>query len=273
VAFTPFGDAPPVATPYGTPSTAFLPELPRRSRKRWVVMGTIVAVVIVVVIIVLAGVLHSAVQPAGATYGTPLLYSQVTGPAALAQGTMKDGPWAPVDVLGLSTGASGVSVPGSQGVGGCTSVWTNSSTFVVPATPSNATAGQVSTWIVASQNATGAVLLTLVSSVNHGIVAANVVLMTGTCTATFREFGAIPGSVIDSSTAVSEANAGGGSSFLAQYSAPTKLLGILGPYWTILYSTCSYYSPSGSGNEFEDFLYAVNGTTFDDAGTTAVNCA
>ncbi len=246
---------------------------PRRSRRRWVVVATVAAVVIVVVIIVAAVVLHPAAQSAGTTYGTPLLYSQVAGPAASEQSTMKDGPWTPVDVLGVSTGASGVSVPDSQGLTGCTSIWTNSSNFIVPATPSGAAAGAVSTWIVASENSTGAVLLTLVSSITHGIVAANVVLMAGSCTSTFEELGTIPGSVIDSSTAVSEADAGGGSSFLAQYLGDDRadrdsrpvlddpLLDMLGP------------TPSGSGNQFEDLLYASNGTTFADLGTTAASCA
>jgi len=239
-----------------------------------VVAAAVVAVVIVVAIIVIAGVLHPVAQSTVTTYGTPLLYSQAAGPAESAQATMEDGPWTAVAVLGISTGTSVLSGSASQGLGsGCTPIWSNSSSFVVPATPSNATAGKVSSWIVASQNGTGAVLLTFVSSLTGGVVAANVILMTGSCTSTFREFGVIPGSVIDSSTAVAKANAAGGSSFLAHYSATTEMIGILGPYWEILYSTCSFYAPSGSGTQFADVLYAGNGTTFGDEGTTGVSCA
>lgn len=221
-------------------------------------MVAVVVAAIVVVAVLVPAHLSPSVAPSQGVTGTPMLYSQMTGPAATAQASRPGGPWTPEAALGLGLG-QGFSGTGGL-VDGCTELWENSSTITIPATPSNATAGKLSAWLLASVNGSGDVLLTIVTEVSGPIAASNGVVLQGSCTSAYTKLGAIPSSVVDSSVVATDAESLGGSLFLSTHSGVTTLVGVLGTYWEVEYTTCSLLDPSGTGALFGALFYATNGT-------------
>jgi len=232
----------------------------------------VVAVVAVVVVILalLALHLHGTTNSVASVAGEPILYSQAVGPAKAAQGKMSGGPWTIDAVVGF--GISQSSSGGGGLVNGCTTLWENTSIFLLPATPSNASAGEVSAWFLVSSNPSGDALMTFVSDLSGSIVASNGVELQGSCTSTFTELGAVPTSVVDSSTVAQSAAGLGALSFLSNHPGASTMLGLLGPYWMVELTTCSLPNPSGSGTEFAALFYASNGTLFLNGGVSQVPC-
>jgi len=263
------GPPPPLAPPSGY-SYAPPPEPPPR-RKRGVLLAVVAVVVVVVVIAAAwATLARSSSHWTPAITGKPMLYSQAITPAHATQATEAGSPWTVYAVfgLGMSQSASG----GGGLINGCSTVWENSSTFTLPATPSNATGGQVAGWIVLSGDAAGNMLMTFVNDLSGTIVASNAIVFSGSCTSTFKEFGAATTSPVDSSTVVASAGSHGGSNFLSGHSGATTILALLGPYWEVEYTTCSFLYPSGSGTQYVGIFYAGNGTLFDNVGVTSGAC-
>jgi hypothetical protein len=230
-------------------------------------------VAVVVVLALLAHGIHLG-SPGGGTaavqYGEPLNYSQIVGPAQSEQAGASGGPWTPDSVLGVQLEQSASGAGGL--ITGCTTLWENGSVEVAPATPAGATAGAVALWMVASVNSTGAVLLTFVNDLAGTVVASNLIVVEGSCTSTFTEFGAIPSPIVDSSVVATAAAGLGGSSFDSDYAGATQVFEVLGPFWAVLYTTCSFYAQGGNGEEFAATFYATNGTFLASIGPEPVSC-
>jgi hypothetical protein len=234
------------------------------------VASVLVAVGVVVALLLHAFPLPSSGGSSSVRFGTPLEYSQVIGPAEAAQAGRTGGPWTADDALGYDlsqsyTGAGGL-------VTNCTTVWENSSPVVFPATAAGASPGSVAAWIVLSVNSTGALLLTTVTELSGAVVGSNGIVVEGSCTGTFTEFGAIPASVVDSGVVATAALAAGGSSFLTSHPGAEGYLGLFGPVWDVIYTTCSPFGTSGTGEEFSAGFYATNGTLLLTLGPGAVPC-
>ncbi len=212
-------------------------------------------------------------HPAGSTattYGTPLNYSQVASPAGAAQERLGGAPWTPDSIIGLGDRHSYV---GDEGlVAGCTVVWENASTIVIPATPAGAAAGAVAFWVVASVNASGAVLLTEVTELSSEIVASNGAVVEGSCTAAFTVDGPIAPPVVGSELVAAAANEAGGSAFLSEFPGSTEEVALVGPAWLVAYSTCEPFATSGTGEGFTATFYASNGTLIGAEGPESGSC-
>jgi hypothetical protein len=265
------GQNPPWPAFPGRPATPAYGVAPRRA------VRTVIAVVAVIVVVAVVAALlwyvetHGPSSSTGANVsGTPLLYSQAIGKAQTAQASMAGAPWTVDSVLGFGLARS---YEGEGGlVSGCTVLWETTSTIVVPLTPASASPGELSAWFVASSNLSGDVLLTVVSETSGSVVATNGVEFDGGCTSSFTRAGSVPASPVDSSTVVSSADAIGGSRFLAAYPHSSTLLGLLGPYWTVDYTTCNLLAPSGAGTQFAAVFYAGNGTLVQNEGIASVPC-
>jgi len=255
-----------------------------RRKPEDLLIGVLAVALIALVIVALLGVRAymspAAVLPssnsavcADSNVSSPgLLYSQVTCTAGTTQASRPGGPWTTEAALGIGVNQS---VSGGAGafLTGCTDVWENTLTVTLPATPSNAPAGELSIWLVLSVNGAGDTLLTYVTESSGSVSAFNGAVLEGSCLSTFTEFGAIPSSVVDSSIVTVAADDSGGSSFLASNSVLTTLVGVIGPYWEVEYTTCSLFNPSGSGSFFAALFYATNGTAVPgEAGTQTESC-
>ncbi len=222
----------------------------------------VVVVVVAVVAVMVLGVMgYSILRHASATaptvLGTPLAYSQTVGPTQSALASQSGGPWNPAAVLGI---ASSESPSGAGGiVSGCTEPWVNGTFEVAPATPSNATAGKVSTWLVISENSGGVILMTLVSELTSTVIASNLAELQGSCVSAYTGHGALANPVVDSTAVAGSANANGGAGFLSANPGATRAFLLVGGLWMVIYTTCDMYQPSaGPGSEF---LAAYNATT------------
>jgi hypothetical protein len=267
-------------SPYFTDGSGVPPpqsDLPahRTGRRRVLagVLGAIAAIAVAVVIVLAIVVFPHVASGNSVTYGTPIPFSEAIGPGRSAQGSALGAPWTVVAVVGIGSGEStGVqSAVGSQ-VPNCTTLWANASAEVAPATPSNASAGDVSLWVIASENLSGDVLITLVTASPSEITTYNGIIVTGRCTSTFDGGGAIPSSVVDTPAVVASANIAGGSKFLADYPVATVDLTLLSPYWVVEYSTCPAYATTGTGTEWVDIEYASNGTEVVKPGSGLESC-
>jgi hypothetical protein len=271
--------APP--TPWALPADYGPVPPPPRRKGGWIAAGVLAAVaVVVVVLLVLSGILHVGSSSGGASagtgpVGTPVLYSAAVSSARSAQTSAIDGPWTieAMEGFGTDDGVSGISGEGDLSISGCTTVWTTSASISAPATPSNATAGELGFWFALSENRTGATLLTIVDDLGSGgVTATNAVILTGGCVSEALEFGPIVSSAVDSSTAVTVADENGGSSFLGGHAGVTTLLLQAGAEWIVIYTTCGLYATGGTGTEWGDTMYAANGTQIAAVGPTPSTC-
>lgn len=270
----------PAGGPPGWPSApaalppAGYPEA-KPHRHRWATVAVVVLVVVLVLLAALwaAGRLHSSAGSSGVGHveGTPLLYSQASGPAATAQSQAEGAPWTTYGVEGWGLDES---VAGAGGlIANCTTLWSNASTIVIPETPANASTGMLAAWIFAATNASGALLLTVVADVSGSVTGSNVVIVRGACTALFTGEGPIGSAPVDSSTVVRSADADGGTAYRASHTVATELVSLLGPYWDVVYTSCDLFnSNGGSGSEFAAVFYAGNGTLVSNLGVTSVPC-
>jgi hypothetical protein len=242
---------------------------PRRRRTLWLAI-----VAIVVVVAVVAAVFALRAHPAAAAVnvvGMPVAYEQALSPATTASNEITadkiaNGPWSlyGAEGLGLPSSASG-----AEGlIANCTTVWENQSVVTLPSTPSNASAGEVATWVFFFGNATGAFLLTYVTDVAGALQSSNGVVVKGSCTSDFSVGGVVSSSTVNSVAIVPKANADGGTSFLTNHSRVTTLLLLLGPIWEVDYTTCSFGASSGTGAIFVAAFYASNETLIEKGSTT-----
>jgi hypothetical protein len=235
-----------------------------------------VAAVVVAAVVVLAVLAYEVRTPSSTgssatTFGTPLKYSQIVGPAETAQASRAGAPWTPDTAVGFSVSQSSTGEGGL--VSGCNALWENSSPIVVPATPSGAPTGAVAMWILASVNSSGAVLLTFISDLSGTIVASNAIVVEGSCTSTFTELGAIPTTVVDSTVVATTALGEGGSTFLSEYPGSVEGIELLGDFWEVVYVTCSPFTSSGgTGVILATLFYASNGTFISSVGPETAGC-
>jgi hypothetical protein len=254
------------------PPRAHPEQRPRRRfrRRKVVALFGILATVLVAALVIAAVLLFLPRPAAGTTYGYPLAYSQFIVPASSAQRTMPNGPWTPNVAIGLASVESSVVSWADLGAPlGCSTDWSAPASVVMPATPPSTKAGLASAWFLVSSNVGGEVLLSVVTDVTGTVVADNLSIISGSCTTNFTQYGPIPSSVVDSPVVAAKANLDGGTAFLANRTGVAEEYGILGPQWVVLYSTCSFYSPEGSGDQFVALYWASTGAYFSSQNGTA----
>jgi hypothetical protein len=278
----PLNELPPSSIPFAATSApttydyvAAAPR-PKLRRLRYVILSGVVAAVVVVALLLATGVisLHQASSPATVTFGPPFTDAQAISPGISAQTSAKDGPWSPTAIVGIVANVDSTSSASTKSVGatGCSTVWSASKSTVAPATPSDAGPGQASWWMLASSDASGDVLLTLVTNVDGSIQGGNIVILSGSCTSTFTKSGGLSSSAVSSSAAIDSANAAGGSTFLTGHPGSTEEMFLIGSYWDILYTTCAVNASGGSGTVFSVVVYAQNATVAENLGTSSTSC-
>lgn len=272
--------APPAAPPAGGPpptapttdSYGFAPR--RRSRAKTIV----VIALVVVLVIVVAGVADVVLfRPAvtGTTNGPAPVgtaFDEVTAARAgeARENSTAGGPWTPTAIfgLGLTTGYNGT--PGF--ISGCSTVWENSSNLLLPSTATSASSGEVAGWLIFASDPSGELLATSVAQVGPTVVASDAAIFKGSCTETFTTLGSIPTGVEDSPTVVAATNAMGGTAFLSTHAVVSVELLLLGAYWSVEYSTCSFFATSGTGTNFTALFDATTGASLGPATTINGDC-
>jgi len=246
----------------------------RRSQRRTIVVIA-VAVVLVVVLAGVADVLLLRPAATGSTNG-PAPVGQALDELAVAragqtrENATAGGPWTPTALLGLGLATGYNGTPGF--LPGCSTVWENSSNLVVPTTPAASPSGEVAGWMMFASGPSHELLSTAVYQTGATILASNTAIFQGSCTPEFTTFGAVPTGVVDSPTVVAAANALGGTSFLSTHSIRSVELLLLGPYWSVEYSTCSYFATSGTGSNFTALFHATTGVSLGAPTTTSGQC-
>lgn len=230
--------------------------------------------IVIVVIVLLSLTLHpgpSSSKSAAVVYGEPISAPQATGPAEAAQATQKGGPWTPSALEGWGAPVSQSGTSGS--VTNCTTVWSNSSTVVVDATPADASPGELGFWVLYSLNAGGDLLLTDVFEANGTVHASNGLEVTGSCASTYSTALGLPADLANSTTVAATANAAGGATFLTDHPGAWQLFTAIGDLWTVLYTSCSLYAPSGTGAIFTGFFNGTTGASTLTPVTETVPCS
>ncbi|HYA70409.1 MAG TPA: hypothetical protein VEH28_03480 [Thermoplasmata archaeon] len=276
----PLPSPPPPTFPGAAPPPSPLTP-PRRS---WIWIAVVVAAVVIVVLAVLfvAGVFSSNAGTSSVPDGTPVPYSKAVA-VAISEGQVAvGGPWTVVVGLGIGV-SSGLSEPLGPALTGNGCAYANPpgapSSVVIPGTPSNATPGEVASWVFLAKNVSGTVILMMF--VSDG-TASPVSYVTG-CSgvASFSAESAINATnVVDSTTIAASLDASGGSAFLANHTSATKMFVILGAgsafggsaFWEASYSTCGFGAVGGSGAAFVAYYYASSGSIFNGPTSSQITC-
>ncbi|MCI4335463.1 MAG: hypothetical protein L3K04_07560, partial [Thermoplasmata archaeon] len=150
-------------------------------------------------------------------------------PGVLAGIAAPGGPWTIVaaEGLGLTSGLTGVNA-GSVVGGGCTVTPAPGSPAVITVlgTPSNASAGEVAQWFFFAINASHASVLMI--SVTASSSAPIEVGTGSTCLSTFTSYAPINASaVLDSTAAVQDFNAEGGTAWAQNHTVLTRLFALV----------------------------------------------
>jgi len=269
------------AVPSSPPPAPAGPSPPRTRRNVWIAVAA-VAVVAVVVIAIFVLMIGSNSSGVNATVGTPVPYSQAVATGISGALSASGGPWTLVAAEGLGI-PGGVTSPNLDSIGQSGCVYTPSpgapTTVSFPGTPSNASAGELSTWIFFAKNTAASAILLI--EVSDGSATPLVTATGASCVGTFTGLGAINATgVLDSPAIASELNQGGGATFLQNHTGATEVFILLGgesetsgnPTWTLLYSTCGFAATSGSGTEITANYYAVTGTGLSGPTTEAQSC-
>ncbi len=232
-------------------------------------------VVVLVVAASLATVPNGSTA-APAVYGTPFDYYAFESAVASADLAAPDGPWTPLAISGIGSDQSeeGTSTSSSVGASGCGALWGATGTFVLPATPSDAPAGEVSLWTLFSINGAGDLLLSFANDFGAGVRGYALEVLPPGCLSGASEFGSgiVNETLVDSPTIVANASAAGGSAFLSVHSPVTTFLDLFDDYWGVEYSTCSLSATGGSGVAFLSGMWATNGTLIPHStGTEAIS--
>ncbi|MCI4343176.1 MAG: hypothetical protein L3J92_03550 [Thermoplasmata archaeon] len=267
--------------PSAPPPAPTAPSPPKSRRNVWIAVAAI-AVVAVVVIAIFVLMIGSNSGGSNPNFGTPAPYSQaiVTGTSGALSAS--GGPWTIVAAEGLGL-SGGITSPNLDSIGQSGCDYTPSpgapTTVSFPGTPSNASAGELSTWIFFAKNTAASAILLI--EVSDGSATPLVTATGASCITTFTSLGAINATgVLDSPAIASELNQGGGATFLQNHTGATEVFILLGgdsatsgnPTWTLLYSTCAFTATSGSGTEITANYYAVTGTGLSGPTTQAQSC-
>lgn len=250
-------------------------------------------VVLVVVVLVLAGLVATGVWPQSHTSSTrSVTYSAASALAEAAAGAVYGGSWLPVYATALNSRSSQVRpfIGDNGDEYGCAFQPPSSSRNVtIPAASGNISAGSSLYWLFALRNTTGAILAV---SVIGGTAAVFGLGNFGCQIKWWPVVGGagseIPPSMIDSSTAMTLADAAGGTAFLHEYpyaNVTMQLVGnttqnlrpVLPPHWLLSYSTCPvdaapYQYTANENLTWTAFVYA-NGTVTTEQGFCPVPLA
>lgn len=254
--------APPNPQPApAVPLTALPSSSARRPGRRGL---TVVAVVVVVLVVLLAAFL--LLRPAsngGASAGDSFRAAE-----AAANGTARgydSGAYSRLMLAQAVHGNASLSVPitGSAGPGACSLRLLSGGSVGVPATSGSAGNGSASFWEFLYQ-ANASNLLVVV--VNQGQASAAFTLNGTGCGQVYPGWQPVPAGAIDSTTAAADANAAGGSRFLARYPDAAGIYVLTnslspgaGALWSIGYTTCPESSVGVGNGSF--FAAQVNANT------------
>jgi len=268
------------------PSTLDHPaEPPGVARRR---RGVAVGAVVVVVLLIVATLFWLGAfsgPPAAALPATPA-YAAALGAANSAARGAPGGPWTTVAGAGLAltssfTGPAASISSAVASLTGCTFGWVGTPPTAVtfPQTPASAVSGSAGVWAFISVNSTDtAAMVTLVI---NSTATALFTLSGETCSSGLTGVSAIPGNVVDSTTAAASADRAGGSAFLANHTAAERSYEIVATggvfslaIWQVVYSTCSPVpGNSSTGMEFSVTEDAASGLVVGPGTTQTVSCA
>lgn len=241
----------------------------------------------VVVVLLVVGVLFwLGAFSSGAAKGissNPPYSSAIAAGSSTAHGA-PGGPWAVVLGVGIAL-ASNVTEPAANissdfDVLGCTFAWVGPAPASVtfPWTPGSATAGNAGAWVFVSTNSSLDTLVTLVANTTS----TNLFTLSGSCGTEFAAFSALPGGVVDSTTAAISANNAGGAEFLASHTGAERVYAIASAsmasftitVWEVAYSTCPLFANANTtGYEFNVTEDATTGAPIIPGSTGTVSCA
>jgi hypothetical protein len=280
---TPGAEAPPSSTVPSAP-----PPGPPSRRPTWTVVGAIVVVVVVVLGIGFEGLIPGVHIPGGKGSGgsgpsgaVPFSVARVA--ATNAADSLHGGTWSVVLAVALNSVDSfrfpAIS-PSNLSTGGCDfSPGAAAGLISVGAASGGVGQGSSPFWLFElTDPAAGGALVT----VENGSAGVYGTLLGSACISALGNTYALTTPVVDSTTAVTSANAAGGATFLRSYPLANATLGIIGglslgpipipPTWVVSYSDCSITAgAAASGAEFAAEIDAASGAV-EGASTTLASC-
>jgi len=268
------------------PSPASAPAA-RRGRIGWLV-GVVVVVALIVFAIGYEGMIPGVHIPGGKGGPGPgasgaVAFSTARVAADRTAGSAAGGPWSVALAVALdSVSAFRVPAIASSNLSSSGCVYTPgpaAGALSVGAASGGIDGGTSPFWLFELSNASAAVLLVLVQNGSAAIYGS---LSGSACESGLPSSSTLPATVVDSTTAVSDANAAGGAAFLKAHPLANATFGIIAGIpavfaslpasWGIIYSDCSLSeSTSTSGQEFVALIDAVNGTV-ETSDTTTATC-
>jgi hypothetical protein len=265
------------------------PAAPRPGpRRSWVIVVVVVVLALVVLAIAFDGLIPGVHVPggkggAGAGPSGAVPFSVARVDAVQAASSAHGGPWS-VALAAAIDSVTPFKVPAlaSSNLSGSGCAYTPgpaAGTISVGASTGGIGSGASPFWLFELSNSSAAVLLVLVQNGSAAIYGS---LSGSSCESGLASSSTLPSTVIDSSTAIQDANSAGGAAFLSAHPDANASLGIvsesassfltLPATWAIIYSDCSVTaSASTRGQEFVALIGAVNGT-LETADTTTTTC-
>jgi hypothetical protein len=209
--------------------------------------------------------------------GTAVTYSQADATAAAAAASYYGSGWTTMAAAALAI-PSEYAYPTSQidFSSFCPGHWigTQPPTVTLPSTAATAPVGTAAVWFIFFSQSSSSSFL--VGDVLSGVP--NLLYLGGGSQCTDLSLISAAGS-IDSSQAVTVANAHGGSAFLASHSGTSTELALVGgaasfhlaPTWDLTYTTCRIDQTSGIGEDFNATINATSGRLVS-ANSGSVSC-
>jgi len=277
----PSSQGPPVLAP-GPP----VPSAQRPTGRKLLVpiIAIVVVVIVVVAVLALSGVLSSK---SGGTTSATLLGSPASYRAAVPMATTEGqsqsgGPWIVVAAEGLGL-PNGVSQPNLGGVvgTGCPfeTVAGSPSQVILPGTATNATPGEVATWIFFAKNP--ALTAILMIEVANG-TATPLGEVTGSgCISTFTSLGKVNATnAVDSTVVAASTDSSGGTQFLTNNTGAVQTFILLGEsastggfaFWYVSYSTFGFLATGGNGMDVTGTYYANSGDSLAPVSSGNITC-
>lgn len=234
---------PPPASPAGT-----APIRPPSRGPLLAVVAVVVVVVVVVLALLLTGVIPGLSHSGPSSSGNPSAetFSQSEAAANGAASGYHGGGYSPVYAVGFS---STIAVPIPVGElsssltgGACAFTAISSTSSVTVPASGNLSQGTAADWLFLMHNTSGILVVIVVggSASLLGTLGGS-----STCTSAFGEIGAIPSTMVDSSTASLALDTRGGYAFLHAHStaiaseiAIGPIGGLVAAEWTIEYAAC-----------------------------------
>lgn len=235
------------------------PPLPRaRLLPMDVAVTVTVAILVTIAALLFTGILAVPSPRVVSVEGEPIAFSEAYTVTSSFANRTPGGPWILSAALGFGASESGSLPPLSGDHAGCLYRPVLAGNLELPATPSWAPTGYVSSWSIFWTDSQGAVLETDADNVTQ-LMVDGADMLTGACVGSFTQVAVRASSLIDSTNATRIANVAGGSTWLAGHVANETVLTLVEMDWLITYSTCSPYQLTGSGSAFSANVSAVTG--------------